>query len=282
MGLLARLKDLDRRWIFLFVALAVVLPTLRPLQLPIYPSGPVRSLYNTVESLPERSLVLISFDYGPSTEVECRPMAIANLRHAFRRNLRVVTMALWPEGAVMAREATAQVAAEFEQEGHPLKYGVDYVDLGFKAGGEVLLRSVGDDFRKEFLQDMRGTPVDALPLMADVKGWESFGLVITLSAGRPGIIEHIRVVNSQYGRPLGAGVTAVQAPEVYTYLDSGQLVGLMGGLRGAAEYEVLVGRPGTAIPGMDAQSIVHFIIAGFILFANLVYFLVERRGRRRR
>lgn len=276
--MLQKLATLDRRWIFLFVLLAVVIPVwFFPLRLPIQPSKPARDLYQTLENLPPGSLICLSFDYGPSTMVECHPMAISNLRHAFKKGHKVVGIALWPEGAFFARRALKQVAAEMGKVD-----GVDYVNLGYKSGGEVLLRGVGEDFRNSFSFDLAGTRVEEIPLMSEVKGWRSFDLVIDYSAGKPGIIEHVRVVASQYGVPLGAGVTAVSAPEVYPYLNSGQLVGLMGGLRGAAEYEVLLGQPGTATTGMDAQSVVHFLIAAFIIFSNVVYFADRRRRRRAR
>lgn len=273
---LRRFANLDRRWIWLFVALAVIVPLLFPLKLPIEPSKPVRSAFAAVEALPAGSLVCMSFDYGPSTKVELHPMAVATLRHLFRRHVQVVGIALLPEGAFFGREALNTVGAEAGQ-----KYGTDYVHLGYKNGGEVVLRGIGDDFRNLYTDDLEGTPVDELPLMKRVRGWRSFDMVFTWSAGRPGILEHVRVVGSQYDRTLVGGVTAVQAPEMYPFLNSGQLVGLLSGLRGAAEYEVLVGREGTATPGMDAQSIVHFLIAGFIVFANLVWF-ADRRARQRR
>lgn len=274
--MLRRFANLDRRWIFLIVALAVILPLMWPLKLPIEPSKPARDLYAAVEALPPGALVCMSFDYGPGTAVECHPMALAGLHQVFRKNGKVVAIALWPEGALFARDALRQVAAETGKQ-----YGVDYVNLGYKSGGEVVLRGIADDFRKIYTTDLAGKRVDDLPLMKRVRGWKSFDLVMDWSMGKPGLLEHIRVVATQYGRPLVGGVTAVTAPEAYPYLNSGQVIGLLGGLRGAAEYEALVGRPGTATPGMDAQSIVHFVIAGFIVISNVIYFS-EKRARRRR
>jgi hypothetical protein len=274
--MLRRLADLDRRWIFLVVALAVVAPLVWPLRLPIEPSAPTRGVYAAVEALPPGALVCMSFDYGPGTKVECHPMALAALRHAFRKEAKVVAIALWPEGALFAREALRQVGAEMDR-----AEGLDYVNLGYKSGGEVVLRGIADDFRNIYSTDLAGRRVDELPLMSRVRGWKSFDLVCDWSMGNPGLLQHVRVVATQYGRPLVAGVTAVTAPEAYPFLNSGQVQGLLSGLRGAAEYEVMVGHPGTATRGMDAQSVVHFVIAGFIVVANLLYF-ADRRERRRR
>ncbi|MEK6662037.1 MAG: hypothetical protein AABY63_09180, partial [candidate division NC10 bacterium] len=77
----------------------------------------------------------------------------------------------------------------------------------------------------------------------------------------------------KYGFELGGGVTAVIAPGLYPFLDTGQINGLIGGLRGAAEYEILIEMKGKGMAGMDAQSATHFIIIGLILLCNLFYVL---------
>jgi hypothetical protein len=78
---------------------------------------------------------------------------------------------------------------------------------------------------------------------------------------------HIRMVS---------GSTAVQSPEIYPYLQSGQVLGLLGGMAGAAEYEKTTGVLGPATKGMDAQSSAHVFIMFMILLGNAIYF--SRRG----
>ena len=67
-----------------------------------------------------------------------------------------------------------------------------------------------------------------------------------------------------------AGVTAVSAPEYYPYLQSNQLLGLLGGMAGAAEYEKTRGESGSATQGMDAQSLGHLFVALCILMGNVI------------
>jgi len=74
-------------------------------------------------------------------------------------------------------------------------------------------------------------------------------------------------------------VTAVMGPENYPYLNSGQLKGLVAGLKGAAEYETLLGKPAIATRGMPAQSAVHILIIVLIVIGNILY-LVEKRKRK--
>lgn len=269
--MLEKLKNLDRRWVFLFIFLSVLIPLLMKLGLKLHTSAPVENIYNYIESLPEGSVILISFDYGPSTATELSPAATALVRHAFKKKLKIVTMALWPEGANMSQNVLEKVR---KMDGINAEYGKDYVNLGYKTGGSVLLMSIKDGFEQQFPTDFLGTPLSEIPLMNKVKDYNSCSLVCSLSAGVPGIREYIIIVSSQFGRKVAGACTAVTAPEMYTFLNSGQLLGLMGGLKGAAEYEKLSGyEDGNARKGMDAQSVVHAVITLFIIFSNVVYFI---------
>jgi hypothetical protein len=48
-------------------------------------------------------------------------------------------------------------------------------------------------------------------------------------------------------------------------------------MSGAAQYEVLVDRPGLGLGGMDAQSISHLVIIALILIGNIAYVAVGRK-----
>ena len=108
-------------------------------------------------------------------------------------------------------------------------------------------------------------------------GFKDFKFIVDFSAGDPGVPYWVMIAASRYHMPLGAGCTAVSAPNFYPYLDAGQLVGLMGGMKGAAEYEILLGVSGLATSGMDAQSAAHVVIIFFIVFGNVVYFMLRKR-----
>ena len=94
----------------------------------------------------------------------------------------------------------------------------------------------------------------------------------------------ITQVHSQIGTPIIIGPTAVAAPKYYAYLNAGQLVGMLGGMKGAAEYEKLLAarypdmarfyqstRGFTATKGMDGQTVIHAVIILFILIGNVAY-----------
>ena len=105
--------------------------------------------------------------------------------------------------------------------------------------------------------------------MKGIENFEQIALLVSVSAGYPGTKEWVQQVVSRYHVPMIAGVTAVSAPEYYPYLQAGQLLGLLGGMAGAAEYETLVKRPGVATRAMDAQSLAHVFVAFMIILGNV-------------
>ncbi|MEO0136723.1 MAG: hypothetical protein ABIL39_05990 [candidate division WOR-3 bacterium] len=272
MKVFERLSRLDRRVIFLLVALAVIVPMVVPLNLPVDITKPVKRVYEMVESLPEGSVVLISTDYDPGSEAELYPATEAFIEHCFRRNLKIYLMGLWPAGSELGNIALNKIAQVYNK-----KYGEDFINIGYRPGGAVMLLSLGRNFGDVVKVDYQGIPVDSFPLGRKVKSAHDLALVMTFSAGDPGILHWIIYFHARYGVPICGATTAIMAPQQYPYLSSGQLVGLLGGLKGAAEYETLVNKRGRGLRGMDSQSIVHLLLVGFIALGNVILLYQRRR-----
>ncbi|MBI3077510.1 MAG: hypothetical protein HYY85_11110 [Deltaproteobacteria bacterium] len=268
---LQRLLDLDRRVIFLLIALATLIPLLYPVGLPVRVSPEVRRVYDTIESLPPGSVFLLSMDFDPSSKPELHPMSIAILGHAFRKNLRVIGMTLWVTGTGMAERVFASVAQE---EGK--RDGVDYVFLGYAVGGANVILGMGQDLYKTFPTDHYGRRTTEIPMLRDIRSLREVRYAVDLAAGTPGIETWYVYGKEKYGFELGGGSTAVSAAGLYPLLQTGQINGLIGGLRGAAEYETLLGQKGKAIAGMDAQSATHLLIIVLIVLCNVSFFLSRR------
>ncbi len=265
MNLYEKFLHIDRRYIFIFVALAVIVPLVSPLGLAVTTSPPVENVYNEIESLEPGTPVIVSVDYDPSTQPELSPMTVAVLRHCFARDLPVIITTLHPGGPGLALEISNRISKEAGT-----VYGEDYVFLGFKAGSSAVILSLGQDFRISYPADYFNTPIDEIPMMKDIKNYNDVGLVITLSGSTfPEV--WVAYAHERYGQKVAAGVTAVMAADYYPFLQTGQLVGLLGGLKGAAEYEKLIERPDDGLKGMDAQTIVHLLIVVFIVLGNVAY-----------
>jgi len=275
--IILRLSTLDRRIIYLALVLGIVLPLLFPLRLVQVMSPPTKKVYDFIENLPEGSVLVYSIDYGPSVLPEVHPMVLAMLRHAFLKNHKVIALALHHEGVGLGLEALDKVAKEFGK-----KYGEDYVYLGYKAGVSGVILGLGESVKKVFPVDYFGTPVESLPLMRGVRNYDDIALVVSFSgAALPAY--WVTYANTGYGQDIAAGVTAVNAAEYFVYLQTGQMIGLLGGMKGAAEYEAAVERrlknrpTPMAVRGMDGIAIAHLLMIVLIILGNVGYFLQRRK-----
>lgn len=273
---LLKIGQVDRRWIFLVLAVVVFIPILTPIGMPIRATVTTKIVYDAIEKLPPNSKVLVSVEYSPSTKPENHPMTISILRHLFRNDHKVFVTCLWPDGQFMAQDALKQVAVEEFGK----VYGEDYVFLGFRPGNEAVVKGIVSNIRKLYTVDVYQTKVDEIPLMKDVNKFSDFAFLFTSSAGFPGTIEWVQYAADPTGVPMSSGVTSIQVNEVMPYVQSGQMQGVLAGMPGAAEYEDLINQKGFATSGMDAQSIAHLVIVLFIILGNAAFFIERKRSRK--
>ncbi len=280
------LRQLDRRWIFLAMLIAVALPILFQKTFPETPTPIVRKVFDAVESLPPGSPVLLAFDYDPGSAGELDPMGVAFVRHCAEKRLKMYFVALWPLGPRMIEDKIQRI---LQVEFPDLKYGEDYVNLGFKSGGEGVIQVVVTDLKKFFTADNAGTSLDNLPMTRDLKNIQEMKLILNVSAGTPGTKEWVQYAATPYHIPTASGCTGVQAPLFYPYYPN-QLVGLLGAIKGAAEYESALGEryPRFAAPEknegirrMSPQLVAHLLMVGLIVLGNVIYFADRWRGVRR-
>jgi len=274
-----KLSKLPRQWVYIFLAIFVLFPLLVPLGFPIKVMPKSQQLFDAIDKLDGNSNpVLISCDFDPQSMPELYPMLVALLRHCFARDVKVLVMALWPQGPGLAEMALSDIPPNYDKH-----YGTDFAFLGYKFGVTAVLLGMGDNIKGVFPRDYYGTSLDSIELTADMQNYEDISMIMTLSAGDPGWRAWLLYAQSRYQANLGIGCTAVSAADVYPYVETGQVVGLLAGMKGASEYEELVynaeyseGRR-TASQGMDAQSLGHLLIMIFIIIGNVAYFIVRRK-----
>jgi len=109
------LTNVDRRVIFVAVALAVALPLLFPLNLPVGVSREALAYYDAMELLQPGDVIIFSFDYEPDTMAELDPMSYTTLRHAFAKDVRVLAQTTYAGGAGIAVRVLEEVAERVRQ-----------------------------------------------------------------------------------------------------------------------------------------------------------------------
>ena len=277
MSIVDKFMNLDRRIIYLVIGLTVVIPMFIPIGMPIKITPEVQNVFNRMEALQPGDVVHFSLDYGPSTQAELEPLTYAMLRHAFSRQVKVIITALQLDGVGLIESEMKMIAEEFNQ-----KYGEDYVFLGYKPYPGVIIMHMGESYAAPFPADHYNTPLGKLPLMQRVKNYKDIKFVMTINS-TSGVDQWIIYGRERYNVELAIGVTAVMAAEYYNYLNAGQIFGIIGGLKGSAEYEILVNEKKLpveskiAIRGMDVQSIAHIVIIIFILLSNIGFVIQKRR-----
>lgn len=272
-------KPVERRVVFAYIGLGVTLPLLMTMTPPLPVTTDVQRLYDHISKLPPGSKVLCAFDYDPPSAPELHPMAVAFLKYAFKHDLKVIIMGLWPQGPQQARMALETAFEDSSVALKPHEEGVDWVNLGFQSGNEFVILSMGDGFKRMFPRDTRLIPYDSIPLLKNVVNFSNIDFIMNFGAGYPGTREWVQIGVDRFKSDLGAGTTAVQATEVYPYLSSGQLVGLLGGMSGAAEFEKVLDEKGKASTFLLAQMFGHAAVMAFVIIGN-VAFLVQRRKKK--
>lgn len=269
--MLERFMNMDRRIIFLLIALVVIIPTLIPVRMPITVSEPTQKLYNYIDTLPSGSTIMIAFDYGPSSLAEPEPMAKAVMQHCFSKGVNVIGMTLYANTPTLAHKLMRKIAAE-----NNAVYGEDYVFLGYRPGSVQVILGMGTNIASVFETDYEKTPITEIPMMANITNYDQIALLLDLASGNS-TETWIVYANTSYGLKIGAGVTAVIIAQMYPYLQTGQLIGLMPGYLGAAEYEKLLNAPGDGTVGLNTASYAHLLIIGLVVLGNIAFFIHRRR-----
>lgn len=287
-----RLQRFDRRWIFLVMGLAVVIPLFFPLGLPARPDRMTKAAYNAVDALPDGARVFVSIDLDPASTPEIEPFYRAVVLHLKRKNARLVFATTWYQAPpLVERYLRETVETAIAPPGTPGYHGapdraykknVDYVNLGFRDGRAAIIQAFGSNLRLAF--DNRaddGTPLDRIPMMQGIEKLADFDLIVLVSAGNPGAKEYVQFVGTREKLPMVAACTAVSTTDLAPYFQTGQLIGLVGGMAGSAGYEELVGKKGAGTAGADVLNIGNLVVIFAIVFGNVVYFAGRRHRRRR-
>jgi hypothetical protein len=217
-------------------------------------------------------------------------MAHAVARHALTKELRLYVITIWATGPPLIDNLIHSV---IEREFPEKVYGDDFVNLGYKVGNQGLIQSLTSDFKGQYTTDVgwgdiAPRSVREIPMMRPISTLEDFAMIVAIGSGFPGVKEWVQFGGDPTGVPVGGGVTAVEAPLLYPYYPT-QLVGLMGGLQGAAEYERLLTesyprfelQAKTALVRMFPQTVAHLVIIAFVIVGNISYFAQKRRDRRK-
>jgi hypothetical protein len=275
--LLARLQYIDVRIVYLFFALAAAAPFVFPVRLPSPPSRPTMGLYNAIEHCPRDKVVLIHSAWDQGIQGECWGQCQAVVEHMLRRGVKFIATSIDVPTAVpfftkvMKQPAVKELCRKYNR-----KYGEDWVQLGFTVSGSnySTVQAMAKDFRAAYQTDAFGTSLDDLPLTRRVRSIRDVYLVYVIGYGCDE--RWISFIRAVYGTKIAFACAGISTSGYYIYLQSDQIVGMLAGVRGAAEYEQLVHSPGMASRLIVPQAFCHTLMILFVVLGNIGFFAARR------
>ena len=260
---------------YLLLVIVIAAPLIWRLDMPIVVSPAVRGAYNAVEAVPSDKITILSIIWDSGTIAENRPQTEALIRHLFKSNKKFALLSFAPQGSKLAYDSAKRISDEMGKE-----YGKDWVNWGYRPVANLvpLLQSFPRDIYSSIGKDFQGTPLSKIPMMRNIKTIKDIGLVAEITPSAT-LELWIAFVHGPYRTPLIYAPTAVMAPEGFNPLDAGQIKGMLTGMKGAAEYEHLLGRSDFATRGTGALSASHLLIIVLIILGNIGYISSRRKHR---
>ena len=283
------LLALDRRIIYFLVLLSLSYPLLQRYSVPPAELAAANRLYDVVEKIDLKSspgVAFVGVDWGPNTSAENGPQTEVVVEHLMRRRIPIVFMSLYQLADPFLVAIPERISRRLTEEmpGQVWEYGKDWVNLGYRPGVSLIMQSMAksNDIRELFGKDVYGTALRDVPMLADIRTIRDIKFVMEVT-GLVGVFDnYVQFFQSEGYRPsLGHGCTSITVPEAYIYLDSGQIVGLLEGIAGAAWYSELLRKQHSARAPDDAQlintglGIAQLVVLLLIVLGN-VSFLVTR------
>jgi hypothetical protein len=275
-----RMQKLDYRWIWLIAMAIVWASVLAPVSLPIPVQPSTRQALAWIDSLPPGSVLFIAPEYSPGADAELNPQVRVVAIAAFRHGLRLVIGGSGGNSVLGVQEAEAMVEQAAQLVGGK-RYGVDWVNIGYKPGGAAAENQLTRNFQQGSLGvDWQGKPLASFPLTKNIKALDSryFSGIWAEDTGTPGCPDWYANSAVPGNLPLACGAITMEIPNFAPYVQAGQFKALLGGARGAAEMEDLLNAPGLGLASQETATIASVFILALIVLGNVAYF-GTRRGK---
>lgn len=265
MTIIGPIKLSNKQLAAILLVLAV-LPVFYPLGLPLKATQFTQDFYNAVEALEPGAVTAWAGLFSFRRYVQNRDAVRAVLVHMARRytgpnKIKMIFYGFFGESpeAIYANVRYARL-----EEDYGYVYGEDYAVFPYLAGEESALAAVADNMRLLNL-DILGNSIDSLSVMDGINTLDDVDL---------GVLPPYEVLTfgAEAARQWGArGLKIIDgsnyAPIAPYYGPDKYFLGALDADRGMAEYEVLVGLPGSEAAKMDIRNVVGITIMALTLLA---------------
>lgn len=275
MSIWQKMTAIPREVIMALVLLAIIVPAMNPLGLPLMVGSMSEAWYDTVDSLPADSVILFDIGYGSGGYPSLGPGNIAAFHQMFEKDLKIVIMATSLEGTLMYPLIMDSVLPE---QNYGAVYGEDYVFIGYIAGSQTAMAGVLGDLKSLVTNDYQGTAISTFSLMDNVGGADDFALVAYVTTAGETAEGWVYQASSQYNVVVLGGCLSMMTTSIKPYYDSGQIAGIMDGIKGAADLEFLTGHAGDAIVSSDILTFTQSLVLIFIIVGNVSWYMTKKEA----
>lgn len=283
------LTNIHPRIVYLFVGLALALPMIFHLNFKPVPMKASEDVFKVISELPDNSKrpVIIALDWGPGTMAENEPQSKIIMEHLFRKKIPFILTTLYVQAAPILKELPLELVQTLKKENpeFDFQYGVDWVNLGFQAGGWQSIQSIAraEDIHKVVKTDYKGTPVAEIPLLKNFHTIKDVSLLVQITSLVGTFNAWLQFFRTDaYTPPMLHGCTSITIPEAYLFYNSKQILGFFEGVAGAAWYDQLLTnvypkREELATGTNTGLAIAQLIILFFVIIGNITYLLEKRK-----
>ena len=229
--------------IMLLVLLGVLGSGLPALALPTAIVPEAQAFATTLSGLvtPEQTspLVLLAVDYQPAMAGEMSLIGQSVVEDLMAKNARIIVFSTQPGGPALAQKLLSD--AQTMRPSYVLEYQT--LNLGYLVGGASGLQQFSFAPQSALPLTLDGKPAWSQPILQGASQLADFRAVIVLTDDADHARTWIEQVGVRLGdRPLLMVVSAQAAPLVQPYVQSGQVKGMIAGLPGGIQYEILTQR----------------------------------------
>jgi len=264
-------RENQDRTIFVLYLILIAYPMLRPMGLPIPIEEPTIKSYELLENVPEGGVIVLVSDEGFPSWAELGAGEVAVYRHAFKKvredGCKIICLTCYEiAGKILTERSISQVDLT------GLKYGEDWVQLGYIPGYEAVLSAMTDDLKGIAPVDQFGTPTKDIPMLKDINSIDDYDYLYACTYTAMDV--YIR----QWGEkalareiPIVINMLSGTVPLAMPYYRAGTMTAYLNSITAGAGYEKLIGRPGMGAALMDAQSTAHLLGIGVIIVAQVAF-----------
>ncbi len=265
------LPNMNTRWLFLVLLLAVTIPAFFTFAWPsssvsTWPG--VEEAFDAINALPHNSHVRVFWAYDPSTAGELDLAALPVMTHLFQQRTHISVISQLPGGPAVARQLLEQARLTWQRSEDltvAAESSWDY-PIAYLPGGASVLALLARDPESVFALGTLPSTEESRESVS-----ENSDLTIVMAAQADDVQHWLEQVQPLTHTPVVAVVAAGADPVVRPYLDSGQLVGLVSGYDGAFNYQRMLDEQAKRNPASSFdQQLVLQDWGQFIFFLAIV------------